>query len=468
MDKLLRQPTGKPAVAGAARYERFGLVENPFPSEPVVNKESADRRINGDIFEAAIREKELQQIVESFLRQPQEEPNHLRLGYIIDMSYVGRGNGKSAFLLYLLHQINKEYCLDYSGGGNKCFAVYVSPEPGGRTKTYSSFVDRVFESILDSGIVPVALAALRLEALQEVNERIFQSLAGKADGEIVRLLNDPDWFRAAGVDIGQVERRVAANEYAEGLPPDFPLTRSANGLFCELLTESSLRQYYKVALKSVRDRTECVFSHMVRLFLGAHFNGAYILVDDFERIPDFQSARQKRDFALELRTCLYDGSSLNARLGFYNWLLVLHAGVPRLIGDAWAESGMEARAPMSLRAVSKHIIPFEKLSPEHVAMLLGRYLNEYRVPGTHGPSIAPFTTDAVAKIGEACEFNAARILRIAYDLLDKAADTPGQTAIDTEFVDTHMRKLTEGDERGTPAIEAAESTDLVKKAKQGS
>lgn len=40
---------------------------------------------------------------------------------------------------------------------------------------------------------------------------------------------------------------------------------------------------------------------MVYLFLASGFNGAYIIVDDFERIPDFQSDRQKRDFALEIR-----------------------------------------------------------------------------------------------------------------------------------------------------------------------
>ncbi len=64
-----------------------------------------------------------------------------------------------------------------------------------------------------------------------------------------------------------------------------------------------------------------MFSQMVRFFQAADFNGAYVLVDDFERIPDFQSARQKKDFALELRSVLFDGSYVNARVGFLNFLL---------------------------------------------------------------------------------------------------------------------------------------------------
>ena len=129
------------------KYLRFGLTENPFPASPALNTDAEDRRINGNIFELEIRQKEFNQIKKEFLEPPQFDPNHRRLGYIMDTSYVGRGNGKSAFIVYLQEQINQDYCLDISKEQNKCFAIRVLPESGGRTKTFESFID-IIKSIL--------------------------------------------------------------------------------------------------------------------------------------------------------------------------------------------------------------------------------------------------------------------------------------------------------------------------------
>ena len=113
MSRLLRKASDQ-KYDFQGKFQKFNLTENPFPSEPVVNKDSMDKRINGDIYEIEIRRKEYEQIVNYFLTQPQSDPNHLRLGYIIDTSYIGRGNGKSAFLVNLQQDINREYCLDIS------------------------------------------------------------------------------------------------------------------------------------------------------------------------------------------------------------------------------------------------------------------------------------------------------------------------------------------------------------------
>jgi len=145
----------------------------------------------------------------------------------------------------------------------------------------------------------------------------------------------------------------------------------------------------------------------VLFFQAAGFNGAYVLVDDFERIPDFQSARQKRDFALELRSCLFDGLFTNAKIGFYNMILVLHAGVQRLIEEAWAASGMENRAPISPAIDSSHVVAFEKLSEQHASLLLQKYLAEYRITYS-GDRLSPFNDEAVRLIGEMSEYNASK------------------------------------------------------------
>ncbi len=81
MSKLLRKPKQQQSVDIEAKYQRFALTENPFPTCPV-NKDSTDRRINGNIYEADIRCKEYDKIETAFLKVPRTDPSHLRLGYI--------------------------------------------------------------------------------------------------------------------------------------------------------------------------------------------------------------------------------------------------------------------------------------------------------------------------------------------------------------------------------------------------
>ena len=158
-------------------------------------------------------------------------------------------------------------------------------------------------------------------------------------------------------------------------------------------------------------------------------------MDDFERIPDFQSERQKRDFALELRTCLFDGGYVNSRIGFYNFLLVLHAGVPRLIQKAWEQSGLEHRSPMFYKGIPRHIIPFEKITLGHVFLLVQKYLDNYRLDSNAKGSLTPFTEEAISRIAEQSEFNASRILKTCYEVLERAISQEAQQ-IDLAFLNT--------------------------------
>ena len=190
-----------------------------------------------------------------------------------------------------------------------------------------------------------------------------------------------------------------------------------------------------------------------------------MLVDDFERIPDFQSARQKRDFALELRSCLFDGLLFQRTIRFLQFDTCLARGGPRLIEDAWAQSGMENRAPISPTTASKHLIPFEKLSKDHASLLLKKYLAEYRINAEATAPLFPFTENAISKIGELFEYNAAKMLKMAYDLLDKASEIKEQTQIDEGFVNRNKGTPQEASDKAIPTIENADSTDLQKKAR---
>jgi hypothetical protein len=311
MDTIRKRPSDLP-LDQTSKYERYNLKENPFPSSPTINSESEDKRYNGDIFEVAIRQNELLKILENFIKIPQSDPNHFRLGYILDTSYVGRGNGKSSFSINLLKKINYQYCLDISQERNKCFGLYISPEPSGRTKSFSSLVDLIFISILNSNLIEYALATIRLDALINLYNLEYNKTF-KNEEELIRNLNDQNWYTSNKFNIGELSRIYRQNKYLDLLPKEFPLESYYGSLFSLITTQEDFKKYYLSDLRGI-DKVNFVFNDLVNFFLGAGFNGAYIIVDDFERIPDFQSDRQKRDFALEIRTNFYDGLTQNAKI----------------------------------------------------------------------------------------------------------------------------------------------------------
>lgn len=461
MSNLLKKPTAQLDSNARSRFDRFHLKENPFPTQPV-NKDSTDERVNGAIFEDQIRHNEFTEISNTFLKHPQSDRNRLRLGYICDTSYIGRGNGKTAFLVNLAHKINTDYCLDISNDKNKCFAVYVVPQAGGRTKTFASFVDLLFSSMLKSGIIDTSLAILRLSAAKTVYpNKDIESLA-ENDEDLIKKMNNEKWINANGIENRKIYEEILKDTYMERFAGAFPpLISTVNLLPPPFITSKDFEEYYFEELKKGKPRIDFVFSHLVNLFCAADFNGAYMLVDDFERIPDFQTSRQKKDFAVELRSVLFDGPYDGARMGFYNVFLVLHAGVPQLISEAWNASGLGNRYPLEPK--SPHWISFEKITREHVSLLLRKYLSAYRT-GSVENDYFPFDTDAISKIGEMNEYNAAKILGTCSNLLEKAADED-RDMIDESFVEEKLKDLSVEDISSETGIENQTSIDLNEKAR---
>lgn len=466
MENILKKPKDT-IVLKEGRYEKLNLTENPFPVTPAINKDNSDIRYNGKIYESRIRESEFQKIEENFLKIPQSDPNHLRLGYIIDASYVGRGNGKSAFSINLQKKINKNFCLDISSEVNKCFGLYISPEPSGRTKSFYNLIDLIFESILELNIIEYCLASLRLEAILSLKKDfdISQAFQDQSD-DIINKLNDIKWYKDQGIEVASVAKKIFENEILGKLSSGFPLRKDKSNFYgTYLVGKNHFRDYYYLELKKGKERLDFIFTDLVNLFLASGFNGAYIVVDDFERIPDFQGDRQKREFALELRTNLFDGTSQNAKIGFYNFILVLHAGVPRLVEKAWSDTGMEQRSPLSPENYnSRHIIIFEKLTPDYAVLLVKKYLSEYRI-SENTDELKPFTEEAIFLISEKSELNAAKILEKANQLIEKAVEE-NVDEINRAFVEKIFGESKEDEKIRYDDVANEHSTNLFDKAKE--
>lgn len=464
-NKFTRRPAILPDKNVSARFHKFKLKDNPFPNEPFVNSRSKDSRINGDIYEASLRQDEHAKLQRAFVEPSRNDGSHLKLGYIEDASYLGRGNGKSAFILNATERINSLYCLDSSQGRNKCFSVIVNPMGGGKTKSFDSFVDLLMTSILESRIIDVAVGSLILEALSQ--DPAYEALVGSIANEdqLMASVFSEDWYEANHIDRTWLCQHLSRNDFISELRPDTPLAQLANhsSLFNEFVTSDLISNHYFRALRKGQSRFELVFNELPLLFLAAGFNGGFIFVDDFERIPDFQSARQKRDFAIELRTALFDGPYVSSAYGFYTVLLVLHAGVPRLINDAWQASGINSRSPMN-ETDSPHVILFEKLEPSKVESLLIRYLDEFRLSHESKGDLSPFTPTAVKVMAESCDFNAGRILQTANSMLDHAIEA-NETSITVEFVKQRLEANDSQDDQPTDLkTSLSNSLDLELKA----
>jgi hypothetical protein len=462
MSKLIRKPSAKQPAGIETRYEFANLRDNPFPVQPMVEVNSSDPRINGHIYEYEIRKREHNKIVENFLKVSKTSPNHLRLGYIIDTSYIGRGNGKSAFLIKLNEQINEEYCLDFSDNVNKCFSIYISPAPGGRCKSFPLLVDAMFTAVLDSGIIESTLTALRLDAMETLYPAIYASLAEEQPETVINLLNSSNWYKDNNIDLLAVNNQIYTINEINSLPSDFPLFKNRNTLFQELVTKEDFKDYYLANARKPSEKLKFFFDDLVCFFEAAGFNGAYLLIDNFENIPDFQSSRQRKDFALELRTALFDGYYRNARQGFYSAILVLHAGVESLISDSWSASGLDNRSPIAPGTDSKHIVPFEKLGKEHALLLIKKYLSAYRISNYQINELQPFTDDAIEYIGESSEFNASKMLKSAYELIEIAATKKAAT-IDKAFIEQQKTNHSIDVDKRMPTIDEAPSEDLLGK-----
>src|SRR5690606_28439460 len=151
------------------------------------------------------------------------------------------------------------------------------------------------------------------------------------------------------------------------------------------------------------------------------------------------------------------------KIGFFNFIFILHAGVPRLIEKAWSDTGMEQRSPITAAIQSSsHIIFFEKLTPDHAVLLIKKYLSEYRIKSIpdNDPvaAISPFTKEAIYRIGELTELNAAGILQKANHLLETAVDMQ-VTTIDEQFVQSVLTQSKTIEEESSHTMENDDSID---------
>jgi hypothetical protein len=90
-------------------------------------------------------------------------------------------------------------------------------------------------------------------------------------------------------------------------------------------------------------------------------------------------------------------------------------------------------------------------------------LQAYRINQVDTNIFSPFTPDAVAKIAELSEFNASKILKMSYEVLERAVEKNiAEINLDFVLAIDEATQLTE--QRQVSGISEADTKDLMKES----
>ncbi len=437
LSKYTRTPQALPPVNDG--YLPFNLTDNPFPYDPFVEPDSENVRVNGTIYNERIKSKEIGRIRSMFLSQ-RIDGNHKRLGYLVDSSYTGRGNGKSAFLVHLLKEINTDYGEKISDSQNKVFGVYVKPKSGGHSVKYWQFCEDVLRQLIKTGCIKDALIAIFLKKVL-ASKGIKEGFEAMLEAEGIDLLFDQNRVEEFGVSLTNIKEVLRTELGERGIERDWATKLAYNPLAAETNIIKDVCEQNDAWKK--RYIMSFLFDQIVRLMVQADFNGGYILLDEFEKIAEYQKLAERNDFANGLRENLYDGGTQSAVQGFFMTIIAMHPGTPNLVSDAWEKSGLNARAPLPIGKGEEepHILLFHNVGTEDAKELMQVYLDHFRLSGDDSNKLGlyPFDDRSIAHIATLSDFNIAKMLRFAHIVLGEQARLGG-TRVTVEFVDKVMEK----------------------------
>ena len=109
------------------------------------------------------------------------------------------------------------------------------------------------------------------------------------------------------------------------------------------------------------------------------------------------------------------------------------------------------------------MIRFEKIKLEDAFSLVQKYLQAYRIQEVSADTFSPFTKNTVARIAELSEFNASKILKMAYEVLERAVDQ-NVAEINVDFVLSTDEANQLAEQRQVNGISETATKDLMKES----
>lgn len=418
-NKLLRRPKRVDEVDN--KYQFLGFTQNPFPIEPAVKPYSADPRVNGSIFLEKIREEEIQDFKDHIVNAPN------KIGLLMDYAaYKGRGIGKTAFLNHMKNSINYDLGDNISNGDSVIYAVYVAPSADKRNRTLSDVAHSIFTSMHKEGLFLTVFC--RLRALSGFLDDVIDESIDDSNYEDT-IAND-SWLKDHNVDVPGVNAFVVSELVKAGLTDDpSNLFGGSYQSFMSLLNDNKNDFFWK------KEGLVFLFDKIERLLKAAMFTNCIILLDEAEKMIQYQSSNERRALCDNLRFYFIDGSCSNAIDGFFKIVLTIHPNSQELLMPHWAAAGLDRFCSLGGDTSSENSIFFKPMSNDSmmISELAEIYLQNSRI-NTNDTSINPFNQEAINYAMEKSDRIPGRFLKMLYLLIEKAVQNHWET-IDKGKVD---------------------------------
>lgn len=418
-NKLLRKPKKIEEVDN--KYQFLGFTQNPFPNEPAVKPYSPDSRVNGSIFLEKIREEEIKDFKDHIVNAPN------KIGLLMDYAaYKGRGIGKTAFLNHMKNFINSDLGETISNGDSVLYAVYVSPSADKKNRTLSEVAHAIFTSMHKEGLFLTVFCRLR-------------ALSGLLDGVIDETVDESnyddtiakdEWLEERGVNVAEVNSFVAGELVKAGLTDEYSNMFLGNYHTFRTLLEDNRNDYFWK-----KEGLPFLFGIIEKLLRAAMFTNCIILLDEAEKMIQYQNLNERRALCDDLRYYFIDGSCSNAIDGFFKIVMTIHPNSQELLMPHWAAAGLDRFCSLGGDTSSENTIFFKPMSNDSmmVSELAEIYLQKSRINSADS-SIRPFTQGAIDYAMEKSDRIPGKFLKMLYLMIEKAVQNHWET-IDKEKVD---------------------------------
>ena len=418
-NKLLRKPKSIDEVEN--KYQYLGFTRNPFPNEPAVKPYSADSRVNGSIFLEKIRAEEIKEFNDHIVNAPN------KIGLLMDYAaYKGRGIGKTAFLNHMKNSINSDLGDNVSEGNSVLYAVYVSPSADKSYRTLNDVAHSIFTSMHKEGLFLTVFC--RLRALSGLLDGVIDDTIDESNYEST-IAND-DWLVKHEIDVPGVNKFVLGELAKAGLTDDTSNLFGANyQSFCKLLDENRNDFFWK------KEGLSFLFDKVEKLLKAAMFTNCIILLDEAEKMIQYQNSNERRALCDNLRYYFIDGACSNAIDGFFKIVMTIHPNSQELLMPHWAAAGLDRICSLGGDTSSENTIFFKPMSNDEIMIseFAEIYLHESRIDKNIN-TIAPFNQEAINYAMEKTDRIPGKFLKLLYLMIEKAVQHKWET-IDREKVD---------------------------------
>ena len=394
---MLRLPR-RPSQPTTSPYEKLGLRDLPFATEPVIDPNSNDPRRNGDIFATSSVQAEIEKF-ERLLIRPADFGNRVKLAslWAKGQAYQGRGMGKTALLRYFQRRINPDWGYEEFGGRFSAVVVYVAFPDQVDRRWMEQLAWAALVEVCENGVLDASRASLRRDAMTDDEVDSIINVSG--DTHLENLLDDAI-LEGIGIKPDIIDSKIETLLLSAGVTRD-AARALAKGDFKEFLEglrrDGNLRPYYiPRETKGLDYACNLFFNDIVYYLRAAGFAGGYLFIDDIENLADKMARWHQLEFAKELGICTVRPGYANSAYGFFSCVLTTHDSVIRWLSAAWDEAGLSSFARLDPDAPTSVELPLP--TPNQATAIITAHLDYYRLDHDEDGSIKPLTEDGLSAL----------------------------------------------------------------------